>query len=83
MTTYEIEREPVEVIVAVLRGGMRPLRFRKGGRVYLVRMVHLVHHERRGREHWLYFSVSDGTNSYRLAHAAEAAAWYLETEPQL
>lgn len=83
METSQIEREPVEVIVAFLRSGMRPLRFRKGGRVYSVRMIHLVHHERRGREQWLYFSVSDGTNTYRLAHATEAAAWYLETVPEL
>ena len=83
MTPSQIDQEPIEVIVAFLRSGMRPLRFRKAGRVYTVRTIHLVHQERQGRERWLYFSVSDGTNTYRLAHATEAAAWFLETVPEL
>ena len=83
MPTAKMEREPIEVIAAYMQTGMRPLRFRKGGRVYVVRAVHLVHHERQGREKWTYYSVSDGTGTYRLAHASEAAAWYLETVPHL
>lgn len=83
MTSAQIEREPIEVVVAFLRNGMRPLRFRKAGRVYPIQMIHLIHREHRGREQWLYFSVSDGTNTYRLAHATDSAAWYLETVPEL
>ncbi|MBP7134252.1 hypothetical protein KBA73_03475 [Patescibacteria group bacterium] len=77
MTSVQ-DREPIEVIAAFLRSGMKPLRFRKGGRVYPIRTIHLVHEERRGRERWIYFSVSDGTNVYRLAHASEAHRWFLD-----
>lgn len=80
---YEQIAEPVEVLVAFRRDKMEPVVFKWANRHYQVTRVHLVHTEREGRDRRIFFSVSDGTNAYRLSFSTQALNWRLEDMAQI
>lgn len=84
MVTRELEREAIDVIVVFARGTIRPLRFRWKTRSYAVKMVHLVHERREGREHLRFFSITDVMgNPFRLVFLLLKGQWFIEQVPLL
>jgi len=75
---YEKISEPIEVMVAFRGKRPEPLAFRWNRRLYRVSKVNLMHTERRGRERFFIFSVSDNANAYRLSFSSENLKWQLE-----
>ncbi len=80
---YEQIAEPVEVLVAFRRDKMEPVVFKWANRHYHIKRIHLVHTERQGREKRLFFSVSDGTNAFRLSFSTDKLDWRLEDMAQI
>jgi hypothetical protein len=78
-----IAREPIEVLAMFKAGQIKPRQFRWGMRTYDVRRIDLAFSERKGRDKLSYFSIYDGTNTFRLAYSTEAQQWYIETEDTL
>jgi len=75
---YEKISEPIEVMVAFRDSRPEPIVFKWNRKIYRVSKVNLVHTERRGREKFYIFSVSDETNAYRLSFSGESLKWQLE-----
>lgn len=75
---YEKVSEPIEVLVAFRHQRVEPMTFKWGTRYYQIQKISLVHSERQGREKLTYFSVSDGSNAYRLSFSSESMKWRLE-----
>ncbi len=76
-------QEPVDVLVAFRGQTPEPMMFKWGNRHYQIQKVTLMHAERQGREKVYYFSVSDGTNAYRLAFYTESLSWQMEQAEML
>lgn len=75
-----VSREPVQVLVIFRDGQAKPVQFRRGRHSYPISSIDLTYSERKGIEKLYYFSVSDGTNSFRLSYSSESMRWFLETE---
>ncbi|MCR4278796.1 MAG: hypothetical protein NUV81_02745 [bacterium] len=75
---YEKISEPIEVMVAFRGSRPEPIVFKWNRKIYRVSKVNLMHTERRGREKFYIFSVSDETNAYRLSFSGESLKWNLE-----
>lgn len=76
-------REPISVLALFRLGRVEPVRFRRGEQTYDVTEINLFHNAQRGRDEILYFSVFDGTQSYRLAYEVQKKSWFLEEESWL
>lgn len=75
---YQFIGEPIDVVVAFKGRKVEPVSFVWGNREYRVERVNLVHAERRGREKFYIFSVSDQANAFRLRFSTETMKWTLE-----
>ncbi len=80
---YEKISEPIDVIASFRNQKMEPVVFKWANHHYHIKRVHLIHSERIGREKFLYFSVSDGANAYRLSFSTETLLWRLEDMAQI
>ncbi len=78
-----LSREPVTALVAFKLGQAKPLQFLWGNRTYQVKTVDLTYSEWKGRTKIHYFSVHDGTNSFRLSYFSDTLQWFVETEELL
>lgn len=70
--------EQIEVEVMFFKNRVKPVSFSLSGRVYDITTISLVHYVRQGQEKIYYFSVSDGTNFFRLRFSTDSLKWYLE-----
>ena len=75
---YSKISEPIEVMVAFRENRPEPIVFKWNRRIYRVSKINLVHTERRGREKFYIFSVSDEANAYRLSFSGESLEWKME-----
>ncbi len=78
-----LSREPVTALVAFKMGRAKPVQFLWGNRTYQVKTVDLTYSEWKGRSKIHYFSVHDGTNSFRLSYVSDTLQWFVETEELL
>lgn len=69
--------EHIEVIARFAGGRISPLRFCLGGTMYKISRVNYAWNERQGKSLVYFFSVSDGSDSYRLCFDIETMSWRL------
>lgn len=70
--------EPVEVIVSFRRNEVFPRLVKWGKRWYKILSVNLVHTVKEGAVRIYFFSVSDGTNTFKLGFSTETLKWWVE-----
>jgi hypothetical protein len=75
---FESVREPVDVLTAFVDGRVRPLRFRRGGRVIPIRRVNGHWTRREGQTVLLCFSVEGPADeNFELCYDPRAPRWTL------
>jgi len=69
---------PIKVLVQFEKDQVKPVLFKRMGRIYKISKVNLVYHFREGdRRIWQFF-VSDAANSYKLRFEPDILAWFWE-----
>lgn len=70
--------EEITVLVQFDKDKVKPIAFKRAGRLYRVSKVNLVHHFREGERRIFMFHVSDEANSYTLRFEPDVLKWYIE-----
>jgi len=70
--------ESIEVIATFGEKGLFPRVIKTGQHVYKILTVNLVHAIKDGAVRIYFFSVSDGTNSWKLGFNTETLKWWVE-----
>jgi hypothetical protein len=70
-----ITDEPISVLATFADGQVKPWKFRCGSQLYDIARVHLVHSERKGRNKFFYFHVSNDTQAWKLRLNTETLQW--------
>ncbi|MBI4050851.1 MAG: hypothetical protein HY396_02660 [Candidatus Doudnabacteria bacterium] len=70
--------EAVDVIVSFTKEGVFPRIMKWGKRRYKILKVNLVHAIKEGAVRIYFFSVSDGTNAWKLGFNTESLVWWVE-----
>ncbi|MFB0525929.1 MAG: hypothetical protein ACETVO_00485 [bacterium] len=74
---YEVIEEPIQV-GAIFKGSkIKPRWFIWKKRKYPIRDVTFRWQDRKGEETLLYFSVSDGVNTYEICFNQKSLNWFL------
>lgn len=67
--------ERAEVLARFSRTKILPMKFLIGTAMHRVSAVHYAWSERKGKATVYFFSVSDGTDTYRLSFDTETMSW--------
>lgn len=70
--------EPIEVIASFSKKGIFPHVIKRGQRRHRILKVNLVHAIKEGAVRIYFFSVSDGTNAWKLGFNTETLRWWVE-----
>ena len=70
--------ESVEVIASFGKNGVFPRVIKLGERAYKILKVNLIHTIKEGAVRIYFFSVSDGTNAWKLGFNTESLRWWVE-----
>ena len=70
--------DSVEVIAAFNKNGLIPRILKWGQRRYKILQVNLVHTIKEGVVRIYFFSVSDGSNAWKLGFNTETLTWWVE-----
>ena len=70
--------ETVEVIAVFSGGGIFPRILKYGKHRYRISKVNLVHTIKEGTVRIYFFSVSDGSNAWKLGFNTESLKWWVE-----
>lgn len=70
--------EFVDVIVSFGKSGVFPRVIKWGKRTYKILQLNLVHTIKKGAVRIYFFSVSDGTNAFKLGFDTETLQWWVE-----
>ena len=70
--------ETIEVIASFKDNGVFPHIIKWGQRRYRILKVNLVHTIKEGVVRIYFFSVSDGTNAFKLGFNTESLKWWIE-----
>lgn len=70
--------DPIELIATFTKDGLLPRVMKWGRRQYKIASVNLVHTIKEGTVRIYFFSVSDGTNAWKLGFNTENLKWWIE-----
>ena len=70
--------EPIKVLVQFEKNKVKPLAFRRNGRLYKIKEVNLVNHFLEGDHRIFNFHVSDEANAYTLRFETNNLEWFIE-----
>lgn len=70
--------ESIKVLVQFDDNKVKPIAFRRNGRLYKIAKVNLVHSFKEGDRRIFNFHVSDNANSYNLRFESDILKWFLE-----
>jgi hypothetical protein len=70
--------EKIEVLAKFEKGGLAPLAFKQGGRLIKVESIDLKYNYRSGGVDFYSYSISSGSNSYKITYNAKELGWRLE-----
>ena len=72
--------EKIKVLVQFDDTKVKPLAFRRNGRLYKIKKLNMVYHLKEGDQTIFRFFVSDEANSYQLRFETETLQWFLEED---
>lgn len=72
--------EPIKVLTQFEGAKVKPLLFKRQGRVYRDLNLNLVHHHREGERQIFNFHVSNQNGSFKLRFEPDLLLWFLEDE---
>lgn len=75
---YRKVQAPIDVMMCFRDGHPEPMVFKWNGRFHQVKRVLFMHAERVGQKRVYFFSVSDGSQAFRLRFCTESLQWSLE-----
>ena len=70
--------EIIKVLVQFDGAKIKPLAFRRNGKLYKIKKLNMVYHLKEGDQTIFRFFVSDEANSYQLRFETETLQWFLE-----
>lgn len=69
---------PIKVLVNFDQNKIKPIAFKRAGRITKILKVNLVHSFKEGDRRIFNFYVSDAANSYNLRFESDILKWFLE-----
>jgi hypothetical protein len=70
--------EPIRVLADCTGGEIRPLRFWRQGRTYVVQRLNARWIDRQADRYCLHYSVQVGQETYHLHFSSEEVQWWLD-----